>query len=365
MRKLNKIPMEVSVHLRYLYQDKEIRGKKLLKKYPMYSKASIYRHATKPITARGNDDKRSSNKGRPPKLTERDHRAIIREIPKLRESVGSFTVKKIRVAAGIRLDVSDETVRRVLKSAGYRYYHSRKKGLLTKKDLLLRLQFARKVKRRLSHSFWKEGIGFYLDGAGFAHKYNPCDEARSTKTMAWRRRNEGLKPGCTAKGSHVGTGGKVAHFMVAMAYNKGVILCEQYFGRINGQKFADFITEHFTATFEQSANPRGRLFLQDGDPSQNSTLARKSMRAVGARNFSIPPRSPDINPIENVFNVVKDRLHTQALEDNITFETFDEFSCRVKETLTNVPIAYINKTIESMNNRMEMIIRAKGKRIKY
>ena len=53
--------------------------------------------------------------------------------------------------------------------------------------------------------------------------------------MAWRKRDEGLKPSCTTKCSHVGSGGKVEHFMVAIAYMKGVILCEQYQGRINGE----------------------------------------------------------------------------------------------------------------------------------
>ena len=44
-----KIPPDVSVYLRYLYQDARIRGKALLRRFPQYSKTSIYRHAKKPI----------------------------------------------------------------------------------------------------------------------------------------------------------------------------------------------------------------------------------------------------------------------------------------------------------------------------
>ena len=173
----------------------------------MYSKATIYRHAKKTIGASVVFDKRTKNKGRPRKLTDRDRRSLLRQVPLLREAVGSFTTKRLRVAAGIDVNVCDETVRRVLRQAGYRYYHSRKKGLLTKMDLQLRLKLARKVRRLLPQNFWQDGIGFYLDGAGFQHKYNPFDEARSTSAMAWRRRDEGLEPNCTAKGSHVGSGG--------------------------------------------------------------------------------------------------------------------------------------------------------------
>ena len=59
--------------------------------------------------------------------------------------------------------------------------------------------------------------------------------------MAWRFKNEGLHPHCTAKGSHVGLGGSVTHFIMAIAHQKGIILCEQYDGIINGDMFSDFI----------------------------------------------------------------------------------------------------------------------------
>ena len=362
--KLTKIPLPVSIRIRYLFQDKGVRGKELIKLFPKYSRRSIYRHASKPIDA-VEEDKRKQNTGRPRKLSKRDERAIIREIPRLRESVGSFTTKRLRVAAGIGKRVCDETVRRTLKGADYGYYHSRKKGLLKKKDLRDRIKFSKKVKKVMAENIWTEGVAFYFDGASFQHKYNPFDEARSTRTMAWRKKNEGLDINCTAKGSHVGSGGRVAHFLVAIAYNHGVILCEQYYGNINGEMFAQFILDHFQEAFAKSANPKEKLFLQDGDPSQNSKKAKVALNTIGARLFSIPPRSPDMNPIENIFNITKQNLHADALSKNIAHETYDEFSQRIKETLLAIPLQTINKTIESMAGRMTMVVKAKGKRIRY
>ena len=110
-------------------------------------------------------------------------------------------------------------------------------------------------------------------------------EARHVQQKQWRgeKRDEGLEPYCTAKGSHVGSGGNVAHFMVAIAYDKGFIMCQQYKGRLSGEIFSEFIAEHFQETFALSANPKGKLFLQDGDPSQNSKLARVLLEKEGAR----------------------------------------------------------------------------------
>ena len=89
------------------------------------------------------------------------------------------------------------------------------------------------------------------------------------------------------------------------------------------------------------------------------------MQAVEATKFLVPPRSPDMNPIENLFNRVKDSLHHQAIERQITFEDAEKYAARVKSTLENTDISYINKTIESMKSRLLKIIQVKGKRIKY
>ena len=88
------------------------------------------------------------------------------------------------------------------------------------------------------------------------------------------------------------------------------------------------------------------------------------MQAVGATKFSIPTRSPDLNRIENVFNRVKDTLHHQATERQITFKDAQRYAAHVKSKLENTDILYIHKTIESMESRMLKIIQVKGKRIK-
>ena len=107
------------------------------------------------------------------------------------------------------------------------------------------------------------------------------------------------------------------------------------------------------------------MFLQDGDPSKNSRHAKRPMDRIGVRVFNIPPRSPDCNPIENVFNVVKQQLHQQALEREIVHEDFETFSNRVKQTLRNVSVSYIDKTIDTMNECMAMIIKRRRRRTKY
>ena len=209
----------------------------------------------------------------------------------------------------------------------------------------------------LTDKFWEEGISFYIDAVGFQHKYNPHDEARSIRTMAWRLKNEGLHLHCTG---HVGSGGRVARFIVAIAHQKCIVSCEQC-----ESKFSDFIKTHFQETFSRCRIPKDKRFLQDGGPVQNSKKARQAFDTVVAIKFRIHPRSPDFNHIKNIFNFVKSVLRTQAFDKNINYETFEQFSIRVKHTLENNPTKSIDKTIEPMPKKMLMVISLKGQRIKY
>ena len=88
--------------------------------------------------------------------------------------------------------------------------------------------------------------------------------------------------------------------------------------------------------FKICPNPKGKLFLQDGDPSQNSCKARSAWDKIRARKFSIPARSPDLNPIKNIFHILKKKLHKAALEMKVERKDFQEFSARVKTTLESV-----------------------------
>ena len=66
----------------------------------------------------------------------------------------------------------------------------------------------------------------------------------------------------------------------------------------------------------QSADVKNdrRLFLMDNDPSQ----ASKAMEKIEAEFHKIPATSPDLNPTENLFHLVKKSLENEAIGNNIT-----------------------------------------------
>ena len=115
------------------------------------------------------------------------------------------------------------------------------------------------MKREHTEDFWTKEIAFCLDGVSCVHKYNSADLARAPKGRIWRKDDEGLAFGCTAKGLHCGTGGRVAKFMVAITYREGVIHCEQY-DNLNGACFKNLMSKNLNGCLGTPIRV-GRSFL--------------------------------------------------------------------------------------------------------
>ena len=348
----------MSVLIKMLHQYGGLTGAEIKRKFPQFAARTIYRQIKESVDKY---DRRHENPGRPRKITERDERNILRAIPRLRARQKQFSSKLIQEEANLG-HVTTRTICGYLNKNGYRYRQARKKGLLTKADKVKRVTFSKQM-LDVGADFWENKIAFYFDGVGFAHKRNPNGEARAAGAMTWRLPKEGLQR--TTKGKKEGSGGKMANFFVGIAHDRGTVLCEHMETKLTGASFAEFVRTHFPVAFERVAKPECDTFLQDGDPRQVSKIAKEAMTAIGCKMFGIPPRSPDLNPIENVFHLIRRKLREDALRMEITYENYEQFCQRVKRTIENFSIDIINKTIESLPKRLSLVICGNGERTKY
>ena len=99
--------------------------------------------------------------------------------------------------------------------------------------------------------------------------------------------------------------------MPSFSLGKGICYCN-HCEKVSGKIFAEFIESNFIEIFRSSCSPAGNVFVQDDDPSQNSKAARTTLDKIGAVQFSIALRSPDLNPVQNVFNLVEKKLSSQG-----------------------------------------------------
>lgn len=74
-------------------------------------------------------------------------------------------------------------------------------------------------------------------------------------------------------------------------------------GPINGQRFLAYVEQILVPTLKP-----GDVVVMDNLGSHKGKAVRKAIREVGARLFFLPPYSPDLNPIEQVFAKLKHML---------------------------------------------------------
>jgi transposase len=74
-------------------------------------------------------------------------------------------------------------------------------------------------------------------------------------------------------------------------------------GPINGRSFLAYVEQFLVPTLSP-----GDVVIMDNLGSHKGQAVRRAIRAAGAKLFFLPPYSPDLNPIEQVFAKLKTLL---------------------------------------------------------
>jgi transposase len=83
-------------------------------------------------------------------------------------------------------------------------------------------------------------------------------------------------------------------------------------GPVNGRSFLAYVEQFLVPTLAP-----GDVVVMDNLGSHKNDAIRKAIRSAGARLFFLPPYSPDLNPIEQVFAKLKTLLR-KAEERTVT-----------------------------------------------
>jgi len=88
-------------------------------------------------------------------------------------------------------------------------------------------------------------------------------------------------------------------FLAALRADRVTAPCV-FDGPINGRSFLAYVEQVLVPALKP-----GDIVVMDNLGSHKSTAVRAVIRAAGARLFFLPPYSPDLNPIEQVFSKLK------------------------------------------------------------
>ncbi len=101
------------------------------------------------------------------------------------------------------------------------------------------------------------------------------------------------------------------------------------------------------------------IFQQDLAPAHTAKGTKSWFSDHGVTVLDWPANSPDLNPIENLWGIVKRKMRDTRPNNA------DELKATVKETWASIPPQQCHKLITSMPRRIEAVIKAKGAPTKY
>jgi len=100
-------------------------------------------------------------------------------------------------------------------------------------------------------------------------------------------------------------------------------------------------------------------FQQDNDPKHTSRIAKAFLKENVPQIIDWPSNSPDLNPIENLWAIVKRNVEKRMPKNSDELEHFmtEEWNLISRDTLISL--------VDSMKRRCELVIESNGERIFY
>ena len=287
------------------------------------------------------DRKRS---GRPRISSSREDRALARISLHDRRLTSSHLKREWQETSGVQC--SARTVRRRLDEVGLHGRVARRKPLLTDRHRRVRLEWA-KEREHWSVSDWQ--LVIWSDES----KFNLI--GNDGRVFVRRRTGEELLPECIQPMVKFG-GGNVMVWGCISCNGVGPLVKVE--GRMNSKDYIRILSGKLLPYIRSLGS--NFVFMDDNAPCHRAHAVTRWMSAKNVKKMEIwPPQSPDLNPIEQVWDLVGSKL------DSHKPKNLAELEKNIMEEWSKIPPTYIHTLISSMPRRVAAVIAAKGGHTKY
>jgi transposase len=129
-------------------------------------------------------------------------------------------------------------------------------------------------------------------------------------------------------------------------------------GSMTAQRYVDTLKSYFIQNKSKSTIKK-MVFQQDNASCHTAKLTRAFFSEIGLTVLPWPANSPDLNPIENIWSMLKQSVKKRAVK------TKDELVRVVEEEWNRLDMNLVRRTIGSMKNRIEQVISRGGLKCDY
>lgn len=293
--------------------------------------------------ASGLPPSRKARSGRPRKTSNRAVNVVKRAV----EADPRVTARVVKEAnPGVFGEVSVRTVSRRVHELGYTSHKPVKKPLLTHAQKARRVAFANKYLTWDEEDWltllWSDEATFTVTcnrgGAVYRRKgSDPLDPRYLEHTV--KHPDSLMVWGCfTGKGL-----GKLVVLPKNQTVNQGVYL--------------ELLCDHLPESFELTG---ATVFQQDGAPAHTAkTITTWLQDCQVAFIKDWPGNSPDLNPIENLWHIVKQDLQGRDVS------SLPRLEAAIRESWANIPLQTLRNLALSLPRRLQAVKKRQGRPTKY
>jgi hypothetical protein len=247
--------------------------------------------------------------------------------------------------------VSTQSIRNTLHNNDYKTYTKPKRPKLTAAQKRARLKFAQKFEDWTVED-WKKVI--------WSDECKINIYGSDGQQYVWKKRTEDFKERDIHKTVKFG-GGKIMVWG-CMGWDGPGILCEVE-GNMDTKQYVSILDSALLESLEKlGLSPREIYFQQDGDRKHTSNLAWNWCDDQGIGLLGPwPSQSPDLNPIEHLWTLLKRRIEEQEERAKGVHELWD----KAAEEWGKITVEECRRLIESIPRRLKEVIRKKGGNTRY
>lgn len=273
----------------------------------------------------------SNYKGRPKALSSRGRRLLIRK-------ASNSTKSSSALKSELNLTISKSTICRELKQASLRRQKIKRQPYLTNAHKETRLEFCRhNMQRNFSSVWFSDEKKWYLDGPDNMSFY--WHDLRKEERWGVKRQ--------------AGGGGLMIWGAICDASKSTLSISE---GNINSEKYQDILRSHLMPFWSPD-----KVFMQDNASIHKSQSTMTWLQNHNVNILEWPSRSPDLNPIENVWGwMVRD-----VYKDSKQYNSLQSLKQAIHKSWNSLPAELLKIFTKSMPSRVFECIQARGGMTKY
>lgn len=283
-------------------------------------------------------------RGRKSKVTPVLARKIVREVVKNPKTTTKDILKNLDSTG---CNISRQTVQRTLHNAGLHGHRPRRTPLLRKRHTKARLTFAKahldKDENFWSSVLWSDETKIEL----FGH---------NDVAFIWRKKGEAFNPKNTIPTVKHG-GGNVIFWGCFSANGPGNLTTVN--GIMKKEQYIKILNNNIQQSAEKLGLGHQWIFQHDNDPKHTAKVVKNWLVDNNINVLQWPSQSPDLNPIENLWRVLKIRVMARRPSN------LKELELIAKDEWAKIPVETCKNLVSNYRKRLIAVIASKGYSINY